>query len=180
MMDGNMKRCSTCGEEKLRSEFYRDKSGRDGLRGDCKVCNCAFSAAHYADNAEEKCKYGRDYYAENKEVRLAYQREYRAENRFAVTLNWSVQIARRRGYLSCSATVEELEASFTGRCHVCGMAEEENGRRLCIDHDHEGSGAFRGWLCTKCNTALGLLQDSSEIIAALLLYRQKSEANLRL
>lgn len=33
-----MKTCTKCGETKLKSEFYKHKSGRDGLCPDCKDC----------------------------------------------------------------------------------------------------------------------------------------------
>lgn len=33
-----MKKCSKCGEEKVESEFFKQKAARDGLYSQCKVC----------------------------------------------------------------------------------------------------------------------------------------------
>lgn len=44
-----------------------------------------------------------------------------------------------------------------GVCAICG--EKNKGKRLAIDHCHQ-SGKIRGFLCTGCNVALGLMGDS--------------------
>jgi hypothetical protein len=44
-----------------------------------------------------------------------------------------------------------------GKCAICGETDI-NGKRLAVDHDHK-TGKIRGLLCTKHNTALGLLGD---------------------
>ena len=57
-------------------------------------------------------------------------------------------------------------------CEACGAPPStwrSGSQRLAWDHDH-ATGKFRGWLCTQCNSALGLLQDSPDRIAALLSY----------
>ena len=41
-----------------------------------------------------------------------------------------------------------------GVCACCGTTEGT----MHIDHDHS-TGAFRGWLCNKCNQGIGLLGD---------------------
>ncbi len=41
-------------------------------------------------------------------------------------------------------------------CEICRKPEE-----LVPDH-HHGSGKFRGWLCSKCNTSLGMMDDDAE------------------
>jgi len=81
----------------------------------------------------------------------------------------SISQARKGGYLPCAATVDELLKSFTGKCFVCGILEKECKQRLNMDHDHK-TGKFRGWLCKKCNVALGLLDSSNEKIIALYKY----------
>ena len=51
--------------------------------------------------------------------------------------------------------IEELKKAFTGYCSICGISENEHGRRLAMDHDHS-DGGFRGFLCRECNVILGL------------------------
>ena len=40
-------------------------------------------------------------------------------------------------------------------CACCGATD----RRMALDHDHQ-TRAFRGWICNKCNTAIGMLGDT--------------------
>lgn len=48
------------------------------------------------------------------------------------------------------------------KCELCGNA---SNRALHLDHDHS-TGLFRGWLCSNCNLAIGLLRDSAETCIA--------------
>ena len=150
-----MKRCTKCGEEKAVEEFHKSRSTKDGLCYICKMCK----AARYAIHAE---------------AIAMKNREYAAENRHTVALNQSVRNARRGGYLPCSATVEELEAAFTGRCDACGVPEVECNGKLCMDHDHNiETNNFRGFLCAACNKAAGYLKDSPEIMRNLAEYIER-------
>jgi hypothetical protein len=56
------------------------------------------------------------------------------------------------------------------QCEVC----EEAGT-ICYEHDH-ATGHFRGWLCTRCNTALGFASDSPERLRKLALYLESHRA----
>lgn len=54
-------------------------------------------------------------------------------------------------------------------CELCGKKPLGTpGNSLCHDHDH-ATGMFRGWLCSKCNMALGMLGDDLEQILSRLL-----------
>lgn len=53
-------------------------------------------------------------------------------------------------------TGPEALQKFGNRCGIC---DRILGQRFCIDHDHE-TGEVRGVLCSKCNTGLGLFDDS--------------------
>jgi len=72
-----------------------------------------------------------------------------------------------------SQDYETLFVKQGGACAVCGRQAKQH---LHIDHDH-AAGAVRGLLCGDCNTALGHLHDSPEIIGKLLQYitRQSEE-----
>lgn len=64
---------------------------------------------------------------------------------------------------------EQMYAEANGRCQVCGTPEEDLNKRLAVDHCH-GTGKVRGLLCSKCNTALGQLDDDLNKISSLYSY----------
>jgi len=47
---------------------------------------------------------------------------------------------------------------------LCGRSE-----KLTMDHDHV-TGKFRGWLCGKCNTILGMAGDDPDVLRLLATY----------
>ena len=56
------------------------------------------------------------------------------------------------------------------KCEICGKRDTK--KKLCYDHNHE-TGKFRGWLCMRCNTTLGLVEENTEILSALIRYINK-------
>jgi hypothetical protein len=69
-------------------------------------------------------------------------------------------------------TPEEYEVLFVsqnGLCAICRKPETRivNGvlARLAVDHNHN-TGKNRELLCSRCNTAIGLLDENPEILAA--------------
>lgn len=73
-----------------------------------------------------------------------------------------------RDYGITAGEYRALEEAQGALCAACGEPEKTRSR-LCVDHCHD-SGAVRGLLCTRCNVALGMLDDSAEKIRALLGY----------
>ena len=75
---------------------------------------------------------------------------------------------------------DRMLAEQNGVCAICEQPERavhrKNGKvkQLAIDHCHE-SGAVRGLLCSLCNTALGLFQDDSDLLAKAMRYLAHSE-----
>ena len=82
--------------------------------------------------------------------------------------NYCPTAARRRDLKrNYNITLEEYDAMYErqgGKCAIC-PATEPGGRwnHFAVDHDHE-TGAVRELLCNNCNTALGLMQDSSYLL----------------
>ena len=55
----------------------------------------------------------------------------------------------------------------TARCEVCDRAN-----RVYLDHNHKTM-KIRGWLCQKCNGALGMLDESHDNVCKLSVYLEK-------
>ena len=59
------------------------------------------------------------------------------------------------------------------RCGICEKHETEASRgRLVVDHDHT-TGEVRGLLCQQCNTGIGMLCDSHEVVSKAKRYLEK-------
>lgn len=144
-----MKKCNKCEETKDLSSFHKRTSKKDGLDCWCKVCVKA-----YSKNA----------YATNEKLRLR-----------------SKEIAFRRKYKFSLQEYDNLAIKQNFRCKSCGEEEKSpNSYKtgilpLAVDHDHL-TGKVRGLLCSRCNKALGLLDDSPLKIEALLKYLQNNNA----
>lgn len=56
-----------------------------------------------------------------------------------------------------------------GRCVVCKKHQQDLKHKLHVDHDHK-TGVVRGLLCINCNTALGCVNDSVDVLNSLIGY----------
>ena len=64
----------------------------------------------------------------------------------------------------------EFRARITaqdGRCAIC--AEVMRVDEVCVDHDHQTL-RIRGLLCRTCNSGIGMLKDSPELVRKALRY----------
>ena len=69
--------------------------------------------------------------------------------------------------------VADILLSQNGRCAICRAKEPSGSGDWAIDHDHV-TGQVRGLLCSRCNLAIGLLQDDPKVIAAALRYVERN------
>jgi hypothetical protein len=97
-------------------------------------------------------------------------KEYRPPN-YSGLEKWDGII--RRVYGITYAEYEAMLEAQGGGCAICGQTPEQEGRRLPIDHCHT-TNKVRGVLCTKCNQALGMMDDDTNRLAKAIQYLQKS------
>lgn len=110
----------------------------------CLNCNVSCDVHEYYTN---KCNDCNRLYARSKNYQDESYNEKRRAKRYGLTVE----------------SMNELLA--IGKCEVCGRSDV----KFCIDHDHE-TGKVRGLLCDYCNKALGMAQDSPEILRKLARY----------
>jgi len=73
----------------------------------------------------------------------------------------------KRAYGLTEEGYQALVKQQNGCCAICKSPADTSG--LFVDHNHE-TGVVRGLLCSACNTALGLLRESTDCILAMLDY----------
>lgn len=54
-------------------------------------------------------------------------------------------------------------------CEICGRT----GLKIVFDHCHK-HGHFRGWICRRCNSVLGMVRDDPRLLAMLSAYLQRT------
>ena len=136
----------------------------------------------YLKDPERVRRRGRIWAANNKDsrnekhrIRYATDPEYRDKFK-AAQKRWNQKnpdSMRRRWLKNAYGLTEEQYMSLVdaqdGKCAICRQAKP-----LAIDHDHSTK-EFRGLLCGSCNRAIGLLQESVEIIRAAADYLERPE-----
>lgn len=124
-----------------------------------KPCKYGHSGWRYL-RQNNPCVECRDYQARKNYVERGKARNVRNRER--------ILALRRLRSGASQATRPEPE-----RCECCG-SEPNMGARLRFDHDHV-TGAFRGWLCGKCNTAIGKLGDDIAGVERALRYLKRAQ-----
>jgi hypothetical protein len=74
---------------------------------------------------------------------------------------WKRDNELRRVYGITRDELAAMIAAQDGKCAICHGAPNGAGDRLHIDHCHN-TNKVRGLLCSRCNTAIGLLGDDPE------------------
>ena len=112
--------------------------------------------------------YKRKVRAENPEKVKSQEARYRAHNREE---RKEKQRVRQKRYSERMKTVQNVLAGRKrpDQCEIC----EKSDVKICYDHCHK-TGSFRGWLCLRCNSALGLVGDDVKILSKLIDYLKES------
>ncbi len=114
----------------------------------------------YRQNNKDKiAERGKDYYSRKSEQARLRSAEWYAKNR-----DRSKNSRLLRKYNISLDEYNKMLLEQDGRCWTCSKhADDERDKVLVVDHNHL-TGEVRGLLCSNCNTAIGLLQESQEIL----------------
>lgn len=138
-MAANIKFCLKCEADLPLTDFYKNRSKKDGFSSWCKSCtresNTPERNRRYAVKAKAK---------HPDETRALWQRRTRMMGRYGLTL-------------------EDYDAMLADQCGVCALCLRDPGYRLHVDHNHE-TGEVRGLLCAKCNAALGWYEKRAAVV----------------
>lgn len=136
------------------------------------ACRCSRCTAANS----EACRQLRNQYPERRKEQQAkyYEKEReRAETDPLYNLTRRIKTirttSRRLDYAEPNFTAEQLLPSFLAgpTCDICS-----DDTRMCIDHCHT-TGDFRGWLCHRCNAAVGYFRDCVDRMKAGIEYLQR-------
>jgi|SRR5215472_3001004 len=94
-----------------------------------------------------------------------YNRQYQARMRRVRPERYDTGVKALRAH--------EIEAGRPKpeHCEICGAGTQ----RIHFDHCHQ-RGHFRGWICSNCNTALGLVNDDPNRLRQLIAYLERTVA----
>lgn len=128
--------------------------------------------------AERRRKYKQQWNARNKERVYANAKKKQLEDPARHAAYKTAWAARNKEYERQRAELKNrkyfgLPDPTRARpelCECCGG--KTKNKVLALDHCH-ATGAFRGWLCAKCNMGLGLLGDKIESVQKAIEYLKR-------
>ncbi len=181
------KKCNKCDKYKLIRYFYKNGHNKDGLYSSCKSCEkqrrtlpipegmkkCPSCKTIKPISEFQKSAKAKDGLKHNcKTCSSIYAAKYR-KHKQRWDLGWR--------YGLTEIEYKELYNKQSGLCAICGGSQQGyrlSGKRkkLCVDHSHK-TGVVRGLLCTRCNSAIGLLNDDAELLKIVLIYLEKDNTN---
>lgn len=161
--------------EKRQADCHPERPHK--CKGLCATCYQALKRASKPGLKDRERDYAREYMRNRRETEPERVREIRNGHyhRNAVEINAKVKtIHRARPWLGRSRThplteaeCEQMFAEQGEACDTCrrplALDAQSVKDRPHIDHDHE-TGLVRAILCGPCNTALGLVKDTPEIL----------------
>jgi len=157
-----LKRCSRCKKWFPFVEFSPRSGERvHSLRSWCRKCDSVMNRSYWQKLPLEERKARKQQYRKNENPKKVYAQRLR---RACKKLGFSAE--------DLALALEKLKACSA--CEICGQPETaKRFTRLTFDHNHITM-RFRGLLCTRCNSAIGLFNEDVSRLLAAVLYLQKS------
>ena len=140
------KPCKKCGE----SDRYPS--------GSCRPCG-RIKSRTWAANNREHCRAANQEYSVTATAKISARKK---RNRDADPEHYD-KGSKAASYRKWRGADVTTPPKF-GECPICLRQQ-----KLVFDHDHT-TGAHRGWICNKCNLALGMVGDDSAMLRRFLCY----------
>ena len=176
----------------VRPDIFRDRYANDPeFRAHRLAINKAWRDKNLErTRAQDKASKQRQKDKDPEKFRLALNKRQNDRNRRVFEANPEIQRDRLRNFLKRKSPEwhaertahrrslrEAKKTAISGRprpeiCDICGG----NRIRIVFDHCHK-TGEFRGWICSPCNTVLGLMNDDAVLLRKLADYLEKNPAN---
>ena len=150
------KQCSKCNEVKPLTEFYKDKSKNDGLRGECKCCKKMYARGFRKTEEYKVWKRANS--------NAYYHKVYKHDEEY------KLKEKRRRVKRNYGISLETYKKHLETPCDICGDESKH------LDHCHE-TGLVRGGLCPRCNHMLGHAKDSIDRLNKAIKYLEVHSAS---
>lgn len=176
-----IKQCSVCKETKEETDFYRKKKGSFDRQTRCKTCTKEAVKKWASENRIKANKTKLKWARENRDKVNKKQRDWlinnpeKAKAKREIQKKWyrkNQDITRnsRLKYVY-GITLSEYENMLKAQNGVCAICfhVSDDGKNLCVDHNHD-TGEVRGLLCSKCNTAIGLLKENTDYLLSAIKY----------
>ena len=148
--------CKKCGEEKPRTQFYKEKRTKRGYQARCKDCCKADAKAVFEANPEP------------------YKQRSKAQHADGTH-------RRKRTLAQHGLSQEDYDRMLEkqgGHCALCPATVSGHNMTdlLLIDHCHE-TNRVRGLLCQDCNLLLGCIKDERKRLIAAMFYLHDKKRN---
>jgi len=121
---------------------------------------------HYEQNRQKRLDSQKEYYKNNSEKVKNFGKQWRKLNKKHCE---DYDLFKKHG-IDSSEKLKMIE----NQNNCCAICEEQfkNKRHTHVDHDHK-TGKIRAILCHGCNTGIGLLKESTNILKSAILYLDK-------
>lgn len=142
--DETIKQCSCCLQFLPVDRYWKKsqsrKDGSFGLRPRCKTCDTEYKLDIYHNKGGKEQQKARAFKA--------------LMESYGITAEFYEQERIKQNYC----------------CIICNEHERmQPHKRLHVDHDHV-TGKYRGLLCNKCNTGLGMFKDNQTLLTKAIEY----------
>jgi hypothetical protein len=176
------KKCTTCKIVYPLSEYRKDSSRSNGIHPTCNNCNKEIQRRWYKKNKEKAKKNSLANYEKKKDIINAKRKKKRADNpeevRSKARKSYNPIVSKVSSWKNAgikNMTYElylKMVSQQNDCCAICSDHRDTMKRNLDVDHDHI-TGKVRGLLCSKCNTGIGKLKESIDILEKAINYLKK-------